>query len=687
MRLINLTSLMFFFALSLFGQEEQPLHPKFSEIYCTPPQLVAKAVIHYEGYSKAYLEFDTIMDAGGLTIRSLDEAYTQAFTVFGNELLVTNLPAEKLFEVEMTDDCGEPAVVGMLSTMEGDVETFGIEVSNRMFRAIMDFQALEPEQPLSQFLNDLVTVSPYEKIAFIQQYFYGGQKFQTDGGTVLPPAPPPPPPPTEDTCLCRFVFNTTQIAAPAVLMSGVLGHVHEESVGQDGGIKIKWNNGAKYWWFRNTKGAAKWHYAWSEGFGTGGDHKSYSYSVVDSTLASPHMGQLAYNFLCTNYSEVPRECECEKRLHLYYRYDSRAVVHGELLGSSINDRTAEARTQDIGVVTLQMGDEPIQVYDAGDVRAESECDSGANTSWFVNLLEVAKDIVQYYIYTNSGSTFVTAIGQSQTVGNLADDLQQLIGQPVWLKTGCETETVDATLALGNDLEVDLPPNTPAFFNVFSFTNQRVGGKRKWFSYAGIESKFYLTGVVLGGRLPGGPEACCTKKIGNWVFGSLESDLANSTQNLANQVGGILGLYAPWNLPQDPFSNIVIMPSEYGWTEMEAGCDEIHGLIVPPGDGTVEQAGVEAVNGIGELTEENGGLENNVTGHPEINAAEAEGFEPEKIFIFDLNGRMLYGGSETVLPGNFKQFLTERGVSNVSGIYFVHLVGQGQRKTIKVFVPN
>lgn len=686
MRLINLTWLTFFFALSLFGQEEQPLHPKFSEIYCTPPQLVAKAVIHYEGYSKAYLEFDTIMDAGGLTIRSLDEVYSQQFTVPGNELLVTNLPTEKLFEVETADDCGNPAVVGMLSTMAGDAETFGIEVSDRMFRAIMDFQALEPEQPLGQFLNSLQEVSPYEKIAFIQQYFYGGQKFQTDGGTVLPPPPPPPPPP--DTCLCRFVFNTTQIAAPAILANGVLKHVHEKSVHSNGDHKIPFNSDSRYWWFRNTKGAAKWHYAWTEGWKAGGTHRSYSYSVVDSTLASPHMGQLAYNFLCTNYSEVPRECECEKRLHLYYRYDSRAVVHGELLGSSINDRSAEARAQDIGVVTLRMGNDPIQVYAAGDLRAESECSSGANTSWFVSLLEVAKDIVLFYIASNTGSSTITPIAQSNMVNNLADDLQQLIGQPVWIKTGCETETVDATLALDGPKYVDLPPNTPTFLNVFSFTNQRVGGKRKWFSYAGIESKFYLTGVVLGGRLPGGPEACCTKKIGNWVYGSLESDLANSTQSLATQVGKILGLYAPWNLPQDPFSNIMIMPSEYGWTEIEAGCDEIHNLVAPPEDGTAVQADAEAVNGAKELTEENGVLGNSeLTRSPVINADEAEGFEPEEIYIFDLNGRMLYGGSETVLPNNFRQFLTERGVPHVSGIYFVHLVGQGQRKTIKVFVPN
>ncbi len=674
--------LMFLFALSLFGQEEEPLHPKFSEVYCSPPQLIAKAVIQYEGYSKVYLEFDNAIASEGLTIRSLDESHLQQSTLSGNGILIPNLPPEKLYEIEMNDDCGEPTIVGTFSTGAGDASTYGIEVSDRMFRAITDFQSLDPEVPLSQFLEELETVSPYEKIAFIQQYFYGGQRFQTDGGPVLPP--PPPPPPSGDDCLCKFVFNTTQLATPALLANGILKHVHEESVGPNGDIKVPWSSHSRYWWFRNTKGAAKWHYAWSEGWKAGGTHRSYSYSVADSTLVSPHMGQLAYNFLCTNYSEVPRDCECEKRLHLFYRYDSRAVVHGELLGNSINDRTAEARAQDIGVVTMHMSGEPIQVLDAGEIRAEAECSSGANSEWFVDLIDVAADIAQFYLAGSSGTTPTTNM-----VNDLAGNIQQLIGQPIWEYGDCETVTVDGTLAYNiPPTVINMPPNTPTFLNVFSFTNQRVGGKRKWFSYSGIESKFYLTGIVQGGRIAGGSEVCCTNKIGNWVYGSLESDLANSTQNLANQVGGVLGLYAPWNLPQDPFSNIVIMPSEYGWTEIEAGCNEIHGLIIPPDDGIMDIAVPTSVQGYPEKTGKTDAVEGYLeTEHPLIKAEEEGVFEPEEIFIFDLNGRMIYGGKEAVLPNNFKQFLRDKGISSISGIFFVHLVGQGQRKTLKIFVPN
>ncbi len=673
---------MFLFALNLCGQEEQPLHPKFSEVYCTASQLVAKAVIHYEGYSKAFLEFDAVETVAGLTIRSLDEGYVEQFTLSGNGILVSNLPPEKLYEVEMTDDCGEPVVVGTFSTGAGDANTYGIEVSDRMFQAITDFQSLVPEMPLSQFLGELETVSPYEKIAFIQQYFYGGQKFQTDGGPVLPP--PPPTPPTEGDCLCRFVFNTTQIASPAILENGLLKHIHEESAGPNGGIKIPWNSKSRYWWFRNTKGAAKWHYAWSEGWKAGGIHRSYSYSVADETLASPHMGQLAYNFLCTNYNEVPRDCECEKKLELYFRYDSRAVAHGELLGISINDRNSEARAQDIGVVTMHMSGEPIQVLDAGDIRAEAECSSGANSEWFVDLIDVAADIAQFYLAGSTGTP-----PTANMVNDLANNIQQLIGQPIWEYGDCETVTADGTLAYNVSPEViNMPPNTPTFFNVFSFTNQLVGGKRKWFSYSGIESKFYLSGIVLGGRIAGGSEVCCTKKIGNWVYGSLESDLANSTQNLANQVGAIFGLYAPWNLPQDPFSNIVIMPSEYGWTEIEVGCDELHGLIVPPDDGVMDNAAPAPVHGSPEKMDGTDVVEGHLeTGYPLIKAEEEDAFEPEEIFIYDLNGRMIYGGKETVLPNNFKQFLRDKGIGSVSGIFFIHLVGSGQRKTLKIFVPN
>ncbi|TAK41327.1 MAG: hypothetical protein EPO28_08750, partial [Saprospiraceae bacterium] len=545
------TLTLFFLASStfLYGQEEQPLDPKFLEENCRPPILVAKAVIHYQQYSKAYLEFDGVTANQKFTFKTLEGDFSQEVISSTPAILLSGLPSEKLFAVETLDACSDTVVVATISTKAEDADVHGIEVSTRMFKAITDFQDLETETDLMSYMQGLTSVSNYEKTAFIQQYLYNGQKFATDEGVIFPTLLPPPPPPPLDSCLCKFVFNTTQIASPAILNNGTLGHVHEESVnpGDPSSPKIPWNSDSRYWWFRNTKGAAKWHYAWSEGWAAGSQHRSYSYSVVDSNMVSPHMGQLAYNFLCTNYERVPEECACEKRINLYWRYDSRAVAYAKITGSSINDRSAEGRAQDIGVVSLRVGDEPIRILDAGDVRAESECDSGANTDWFVELIDVALDIAQYYLITQgdtgTGATQILAIADS-----LAGDIHDLIQTPIWVTTDCEVATVDATLAL-NNVTIDLAPNTPAFLNVFSFTNQRVGGKRKWFSYSGIESGFYLTGHVHGGRVEGGSAACCTKKIGNWVYGSLAS-LPNSTQNLADQVGAILGLWAPWNFPVD-----------------------------------------------------------------------------------------------------------------------------------------
>ncbi|MBI1226596.1 MAG: T9SS type A sorting domain-containing protein [Bacteroidetes bacterium] len=689
MRLLKLTFILLAFAQLVHGQEEQPLDSIFYEENCHPPSLVAKAVIHYQQYSKAYLEFDAVVANQKFTFQSLDSEFSDEVNTSSPTILLTGLPYDELFTVSTLDGCGDTVVVATVSTKEDEAEQQGIEVSDSMFKAIVDFQQLDNETSLTDYLEQLTSVSVYEKVAFMQQYLYDGEKFTTDEGSSFPSHIPPPAPPA-DSCRCKFVFNTTQIATPAILNNGVLGHVHEESVnpGNPSSPKIPWDSDSRYWWFRNTKGAAKWHYAWSEGWSSGSQHRSYSYSVVDSNLVSPHMGQLAYNFLCTNYQEVPRDCECEKRVNLYWRYNSRAVAHAVLTGSSIWDRSSEGRAQDIGVVTLRVGDDPIRVLDAGDVRAESECDSGVNTQWFVEYIDVAASIVKFALAVQD----TTGIGQTQIqtlIDDLADDLQTLIQTPIWETEECETVTVDATLAFGDTTGINLPPNTPAYLNVFSFTNQRVGGKRKWFSYAGIESGFYLTGIIPGGRIEGGSEACCTKKIGNWVYGSCES-LQNATQNLADQVGAILGLWAPWNLPVDPFSGAIKMPSEYGRTEISTGCDEIRGLIAPPG-GSVSIAQSDELPPTSKLPSGNekgeSGVENFQSLKIDTQAGESENFTPEEITIFDLNGRLVYRGSYELNLQNFSTFLTEKGIEKATGLYFVHLVGNGQRKTIKIFVPN
>ena len=300
MRLIISTFILCLLSLKMFGQQKQPqteqLHPKFSEAYCPSAQVLVKSVIFYENYAKVYLAFEEVIVGQQVLITSLDKEYQQTFLLYSNELLVDNIPNGKLYEIEVKDACGDYVSIAFFTTRVEDIETHGIEVSNRMFKAITVFQKQKNNLPLTDFLRDLKTVSPYEKIAFIQQYFLDSRPFTKDEGTKLPEV-------TllekgGEECLCKFVFNTTQRATPAIVTAdGKLKHVHEESVNSNGGIKIPWDSDSRYWWYRNTMGPSKWHYLWSEGWEAGGTDREVSYNVLsgldEESQPSPHMVELA----------------------------------------------------------------------------------------------------------------------------------------------------------------------------------------------------------------------------------------------------------------------------------------------------------------------------------------------------------------------------------------------------------
>lgn len=696
-------------SLPLMGQEDEypgpaPLHPNFEEPYCPVPKLVGKAVIHYQGYSRVFLEFDESVVGRNVAVQTIESSFAEGALMSSSDLLLDAVPPDTELEITVTDDCGQLVTLGSISTNPTDAATYGIEVSDRMYQAIKDFQNMEASVPFSAYLEELPTVSPYEKIAFIQQYYYNGARFQQDMGTVIPviPGPPGPGPDDDDDddddggggdedCRCRFVFNTTQIATPAQLMSGVLGHVHEKSQHSNGDHKIPFQKDARYWWFRNTKGPGKWHYAWTEGWKAGGNHYAYNYNVVEDSFESPHHAQLAYNFFCTNYEQLPRECECTKRLRLYYRYDTRVVAHGKLLGSSLWDRTAEARAQDIGVATLKIGNQQVQVLDAGDVRAEAQCSSGTNGEWFLELLDVAEQVA-YLVLALEGNSNPSPQQLEQLVGTIAEELGDLITTPIYNYGECETVVADETLAFDGPFELDVPANTEIRLNLMSFTSQRVGGKRKWFSYSGVESGFYMVGMIMGGIVKEGPEECCTNKMANWIYGSCDDCDSYPTHIYETQVGAILGLWAPWNLPVDPWSGAVDMPSEYGRTEYVVECgtiDPLRPVVMPTG--TTPMAPAVLPPSQPEPTVVEVGEDGETTWHPQTTnpAPETdEMFVPEQVVIFDVNGRIVYRGNDTVTPATLGFFMDQRGINRSAGIYFVHLFGkEGQRKTYKVFLPN
>lgn len=642
--------------LALRGQDSLgvALSPEYLAVMadtCRPPSLVAKAVINYEAYSRAYLEFEGAGEGQAFGYRLLDATEGGQAVSTNSEILLEGLLPDEIYEVTAIDNCGKEIVVAVLSTFADNPSIRGIEVSDRMYKAIVAFQQQEGTVTLSQYLSQAEGVSPYEKLSFLQQYYHKGQKLQFDLG---PTPPPPPPPPPAGECLCNFIFNTSQNALPGTMMPD--GSIRPSVDDSDGKIDLPDN--AHWWWATWTKGAAKWNAIWSEGWHAGNTQNTVTTEVINNINASPYMGQVSFNLLCTNYAELPRDCDCTKPLKLYYRYDTQVTAYANRDSGGLLEKKSRAASQDIGVVTLRNGNADVEVLAAGDVRAEAECNWDVNEDYWIEVIEVAGSIAGFFVNENSTQL-------PDLINTLADQLGDLITTDFYTDTDCDANAT-LTETLANDItEIEFHPNQAVYLDVFSFSNLMCGGKRSWFSWANINSDFYAAGIVPGGFLSEGEDHCCTQKIGSWVLAS--SERPYTTAETAAAVGFYFGTEGPWGMPAGP-GNITRL-TEWGWDAV-----------------VVEERCIKQVNP-GNTGNGGGGIVGDGTGSRSSDAPfldKSIGGDEARFVVFDTSGRIVFSGASMFDKIDAVSRFRESAGEIPTGLYILQLTDGQKKETIKVF---
>lgn len=628
--------------------EETPYSEWFLSLMedtCDYPVLLLSPVIHYTSGPRAYIEFSDFV--ASIRVREQGTLTFSTLEINDNKKLLSSLLSDKIYEVYTLSRCGEYELAGVINTQAGERDI--IEVSSSLYRAITDFQNDEANSiSFTEYLNARSEVSFFEKVYFIQQFFLGGASLSEFSETNLPGIP------TLSPCNCRFVFNYTQNAAPGRLANGIIeprtDHKPKESFNND-----SYN---AHWWGRSTKGAAKWHQLWTEGFKSGAQDNKYTMRMSDSlTTFGTQYAQLRYNYFCTNFAQLPQGCECERELWLYWRYDTRLGTFAKTLKGSSN---ALAAAEDIGLVILKRdGIYNIPYLIDGNVaRSAAECHRKVNPEFWAKAAEVAFNTG----FTVYGFVAGTDIPQNilplfnQGVSGLTSSIQELIRTPYYSQKNCDAgDDFERTLCFG-DTMILLQANRPVSLFLFSNTGLMAGGKRSWHSWARVLSDFYVAGYVPGGFSHPNAGHCCTPKIGNWVLATVPGAPFTMNELLA-QVGNIFTAWAPWPYPRDPGTNILQLPA-YEYHSMSvnvANCD-LEGLVDPDGDYQRAYSKDDAID-----------------------------MEEYEIRLFDFSGRIIFSNRITRSIVDMRSHVKTLIPALPTGIYVIHISSSDGTSVRKIFI--
>lgn len=616
---------------------------------CIAPSMVAQAVISYEAGAKVYLEFTHLKSGQNLTLRSTDGVFSKRIKSFNSEVIEAGLPYDKAFELKALNACGEEVVVGTFTTQKQDIETDGISVSGRMFAAIEEFQRIG-NMPLPEYLEGLMTVSPYEKIAFLQQFFFPNKKLATDEGTSLPKIGETDHAETNQKCTCALLVNLSQLAVPGEMFDVSFGNGNFspsfEADSSEYGTWLPFDEDWKEKYSRRTTGPAKEHYLMNTGWNGNENHET-EYFVENLGSGSPHMAQLRYNYACVNGTAIPRECACSKEIALEYYYGSVAQAYTHK-GDGLADKNAVALTQDMAIVTVRNGDD-VSVLDAGTLIVADTCSSDFQEEWLIDFVDLAGDVAMFFLSDSNSAEY------GPLVDSLVSNITDLIGQPIILFGGeCGYKTHPGTLVQGTKT-VFMVPNKTVIATLSSYSHQYVSGKREWTSWSQINSDYYMTGFVKDGYLDMEERQCCTDKYMNWVYASLGGQLSMS--QLRNLVTASVNQRGPWILGTAG----VPITTMYGYKRLnikDCGSEYPLGPLDP--------------NNRNDLQALNGGTFDD---------------GPIQVYVFDVNGKLILSEKSTFTPQELAGKVQAQGLTIAPGIYFVHIIEGSERKTMKVVVPE
>jgi hypothetical protein len=458
-------------------------------------------------------------------------------------IVLRNLPLNQHYMLTGNNSCGELAPFFSFYTdsqlyagKEGVTEVF----SEEMFSLASAFAAQDEltALPLHEFLNAAEEwgVHPFEKLNFYQQFAMWGEPYDaTPQNDELPGTYHKPLERRED-CECAFV-KLSPSASPAAGTIEFLGQEFFQPVGEESNFSGVSNVNKFHWW--QVKGAAKNILSYTSGWKADCDqehslsanHAGEAEPDIDETedvelLRSPvNYGRIAVSLLCNDGNQLPKECDCSKKILFDYEYRNALTARAErgstnFLGCN-RKRQAAAHVEDFVMVTFekrQSGENPgsnneTRIMDFNRWVFGAECGTQVNPEWdeaFAAFVEAVFGEVTLGDVVN----VISGNGSFGDIVNTGTEIPELVSAiATWVRTQrfadvpCQTATRFG--GVDHKYEFTLFPNDEIWFNIRSSGVVRSQGQRSWQAEARIRSRFAMTVQTFPGSTDEPNLACCS----------------------------------------------------------------------------------------------------------------------------------------------------------------------------------
>lgn len=603
--------------------------------------------------------------------------------IVNNEIILSGLNLNSSYSIYGVNSCGDPYELTSFSTSPDTMNKHFIHASNDFLNEFRPWGNPEAGDELFSFVFNMPNISVYEKMGFIQDFYFEGgflpdtictaflgdveidfDVYSSPRATTRGGGSPP-----SVECICAWIINGSSNVEPNGMAPGTT-EIPEFSMSTP---KESIGGGAETWYYENMKGPARETQMWSEGWKVGGDQRySNRETGDDETPFSPTNAYLRYQNVCEGFEVPPSSCECTKPINFKYRYTTDMMAYAVKLPNGIGNKNSRAAVEEWAIITTQEEGEEVEVIAADNARVESECSTSWNTQFFLDVLSIATQVANIVVF----ETVTPA-----NINNISNALGNIVSNNI-IDRGCNASNGFYTSLVDDEIVRELTPNKEFIITLNSYTSIRLAGKRRFFNYGLINSEFLLAAKIPYNVYDGDePDDCCSKKAGNYVTESY-INRGNNAAAIKNSLADYFGSDGPWDYPS--FQNTPLLTSDSdGFVGFEPTvCNDNTTVVVSKaGKGNLLQ----------ELSSQSSDLSFSQEGDQlfiNINNQDIKNFSSSVFFgVYDVQGRLIKSGT---IDENEKgrQIIIEsiqEDLNGNTGIYFLNVSSNKINQTTKFLI--